>query len=82
MFSWIMTIVIVIIGFIIIYLIKMKQDREIDKFKENHPGERMSLNQKAKLYSISAFAAGSVFVINFLMKFIMRKFSMGEKHDT
>jgi hypothetical protein len=40
------------------------------------------LEEKAEISSISAFAGVAVVIINVLMKFVMRKFSMGEKHDT
>ena len=43
---------------------------------------KTTLVDKGLLYGISGASAVAVFVINFLMKFAIRKFSLGEMHDT
>jgi len=41
-----------------------------------------SLYDKGLIGGISGIAAGTVFIINILLKFVMRRFSAAEKHET
>jgi hypothetical protein len=81
--SWIFTLILIFGGVVVIYFIKLKQQDELDYMKDKLDGkDKVSYTDKGLIYGISGGAAASVFVINFLMKFAIRRFSLGEMHDT
>ena len=44
--------------------------------------EALSLKEQGLVQGISVISALTVFIINVLLKFVMRRFSMAEKHET
>lgn len=83
MFSWIATLILVFGGVVLIWFIKLKQQDETDRIKlELCDKNRIKTLDKGLIYGISGASASAVFVVNFLMKFAIRKFSLGEMHDT
>jgi len=82
--SWFFTAVVILAGFGIIGSIKRWQKAELREAQEEAvlSGGRMSYTDKGAIYAISGFASAAVVIINELMKYVMRAFSMSEKHET
>ena len=67
----------------IISSIKSSQRQFVRDFKEKNKGKGTKLDfDFAKTQAISLGATGFVVVVNFLLQFIIRRFSLGERHET
>ena len=54
----------------------------MDKIKANSPNGKVNFKDQGLLKFISTFASGTVFAMNFLLKFSMRFLSKREMHET
>ena len=81
-FSWILTFIQILICFSIVTEINNLQQEKMQNIRANSLNGKLSAKDQAELLFISTTVSGSVFILNFLLKFSIRFISRWELHET